>query len=92
MPDIGILNQMIKDSARIQLSEHNDRMQVELTEPRHAQSSTIIYAVPENAVVIKVDTFTSPDAVFAGTRGECKRADFVIVSMQVVKSSLFTSR
>lgn len=80
MPDMDILNQMIQDSARVELSEHYDRMKVKLDEPQHDQSSTIIYGVPENTIVIKVDTFSSPNAVFAGSRGECKRADYVIVS------------
>jgi hypothetical protein len=80
MPDMDILNQMIQDSARVQFSEHNDRTNVELAEPLHAKSSTIIYGVPKDSIVIKVDTFTSPDAVFWGSHGECKRADYVIIS------------
>lgn len=80
MPDMDILNQMIKDSARVKFSGHYGRMKVELAEPLYAKSSTMIYGVPEDAIVIKVDTFASPDAVFAGSRGECKRADYVIVS------------
>lgn len=81
MPDMDILNQMIKDSAKAGLSEYHGRMQVRLTEPQHSQSCVNIYGVPENTIVIKVDTFSSPDAVFAGSRGECKRADYVILSM-----------
>jgi hypothetical protein len=80
MPDMDILNQMIKDSAKLLLSEHYNRMKVELAEPLHTQSSAMIYGVPENTVVIKVDTFSSPDAVFIGSQGECRRADYVIVS------------
>lgn len=80
MPDIDILNQMIKDSAKVQLSNHYNRMKAELTEPAHPCSSTVIYGIPENAVVIKVDVFSSPDTVFVGSKGECKRADYVIIS------------
>lgn len=36
--------------------------------------------MPDNAVVIKADAFKSPDTVFNGSHGECKRADFVIVA------------
>ncbi|VFM99760.1 MAG: hypothetical protein BECKG1743D_GA0114223_103622 [Candidatus Kentron sp. G] len=39
-------------------------------------------ATPEitRAVTIKADRFPSPDPVFACSRGECKRADFIIVA------------
>ncbi|GAH63327.1 unnamed protein product [marine sediment metagenome] len=80
MSDMDILNQMIEESARVPLSAHYSRMKVELVEPQHDQSSTNIYGVPDNAIVIEVDTFASPDAVFCGSHGECKRADYVIVS------------
>lgn len=80
MPDMDILDQMIKKSARVPLSAYYSRMRVKLVEPQHHQSSTNIYGVPDNAIVIKVDTFSSPDAVFTGSHGECKRADYVIVS------------
>jgi len=80
MSDLDILNQMIKDSARVQLSNHYSKMKVELTEPAHPPFSTVIYGIPENAVIIKVDVFSSPDTVFIGSKGECKRADYVIVS------------
>ena len=80
MPDIDILNQMIKDSAKEPLFAYHGRMQVRLAEPQHPLSFVNIYGVPENTIVIKVDTFSSPDAVFAGSRDECKRADYVIVS------------
>lgn len=80
MPDIDILNQMIKDSAKVQLSTHYNKMKAELTELAHPRSSTVIYGIPENAVIIKVDVFSSPDTVFVGSKGECKRADYVIVS------------
>jgi len=79
MPDIDILNQMIKDSAKVQLSNHYDRMKAELTEPNHPSSSTVIYNIPDNAVIIRADAFSS-DSVFKGSNGECKRADYIIVS------------
>ena len=85
MPDMDILNQMIKNSAKVQLSEHYGRRRVTLSEPQQRRSSTEIYGLPENAIVIKVDTFKSPDTVFAGSNGECKRADFVILSNAGVK-------
>lgn len=47
---------------------------------QYPQSLTKICGLPDNAIVIKVDAFTAPDAVFAGSHDECKRADYVIIS------------
>jgi len=80
MFDIDILHKMIKDSAKVSVYEKNGKNQVKLTEPQHPNSSVTIYGLPANVIVIKVDAFKSPDTVFEGSRGECKRADFVVVA------------
>lgn len=80
MSDLDILNEMIRDFAKVQLSNNYGRMQVELAEPQYPQSLTKICGLPDKTIVIKVDAFTSPDAVFAGSHDECKRADYVIIS------------
>lgn len=80
MSDIDIFRQMIKDEATLPLENLNDKKQVTLTEPQHQNSSVTIFGMPDNVIVIKSDTFKSPDSVFKGTKGECKRADFVIVA------------
>ncbi len=80
MPDLDILRQMIKDDAKISLSDNYGKWKVELTEPQHSDSSVCICGLPDDAVVIKADAFKSPDMVFNGSKGECKRADFVIVA------------
>lgn len=80
MSDIDILRQMIKSEASLPLESHNNKNRVILTEPQHKDSSVTIFGMPDNAIVIKSDVFKSPDNVFNGTKGECKRADFVIVA------------
>jgi hypothetical protein len=35
---------------------------------------------PDDAMIIKVDRFLSPDKIFNGNKGECKRCDYVIIS------------
>ncbi|MBE3144112.1 MAG: hypothetical protein IMZ61_09350 [Planctomycetes bacterium] len=80
MSDIGILQEMIKDAAKVSLTSVGNRKQVTLTESQQAGSSVTIYGLPDEVVVIKADAFRSPDTVFNGSRGECKRADFVIVA------------
>ena len=71
---------MIKNAAKLSLADNYGNKMVKLTEPQHPNSSVTIFGIPDNAVVIKVDAFKSPDTVFNGSHGECKRADFVIVA------------
>lgn len=80
MPDLDILHRMIKDVAKLSLDVSKEKWHVTLTELQHPSSSVTIYGLPGNAIVIKADAFKSPDTVFAGSQGECKRADFVIVA------------
>lgn len=80
MPHIEILNEMIKPNAKLALENCNGKNQAILTEPQCTKTSVTIYGMPDNAIVIKADIFKSPDAVFSGSKGECKRADFVIVA------------
>lgn len=80
MHDIQLLHAMIKDSAKLALEHHQDQNQVTLIEPQQTEVSVTIRGIPDDAIVIKADTFKSPDSVFNGAKGECKRADFVIVA------------
>jgi hypothetical protein len=81
MSDIAILKEMIKDTATVSLEERKGKKQVILKEP-DANYSVTIDGMPddEQVIVIKADAFTSPKAVFIGSKGECKRADFVIIA------------
>lgn len=78
--DIDILIQLIKDSALVKKQEKYSKMMVNLIEPQDPESNVTIYNLPDDAIIIRVDKFRSPDAVFNGKNGECKRADFVIIS------------
>lgn len=80
MPEITILNELINSTARLSLTEQNGRKSVELVEPAAIGSTVKIVGLPDNAIVIKVDAFRSPDSIFCGTKGECKRADYVIIA------------
>ena len=81
MSDIAILKEMIQKSATVPLEEHNDKKKVILKEPDDDYAVTI-YGMPddEQVIVIKADAFPAPKAVFIGSKGECKRADFVIIA------------
>ncbi|NEP13540.1 MAG: hypothetical protein F6K14_25710 [Symploca sp. SIO2C1] len=82
MSDIAILKEMIQETATVPLEKRYSKNQVTLTEPPPANYSVTIYGIPDEdeVIIIKADTFSSPNAVFKGNYGECKRADFVIIA------------
>lgn len=82
MSDMEILSQMMKDSALVCSEGSADRPRVILRESQAPDSSATISHLPSDALVIKVDSFRSPDGVFNGSKGECKRSDFVIISQK----------
>jgi hypothetical protein len=56
------------------------KFKVTLTEPQCPDSSVEIKGIPENAIVIKIDNFPAPSSLFRGNKGECKRADYLIIA------------
>lgn len=83
MSDIAILKEMIKESATVPLVEDSyGKKQVTLREPALPNYFVTIRGMPsdDQVIIIKVDDFTSPEAIFCGSKGECKRADFVIIA------------
>lgn len=80
MTDLDILSEMIKGSASLPLVDSYGRKTVTLSEPQHPSSVVTIAGLPDDTIVIKADIFTPPTAVFNNTKGECKRADFVVIA------------
>jgi hypothetical protein len=80
MPDLSILHQMIKDTAKLPLVDKHNRKYVTLTEPQYPSSSVTISGMPHDAIIIKTDTFKSPDTIFAGSHGECRCGDYILVA------------
>jgi len=80
MGDMEILSQMIKGTALVTCEGLARRPRVILREPQEADSSATISELPSDALVIKVDSFRSTDGIFNGSNGECKLADYVIIS------------
>uniref|UniRef100_UPI0020C4BDE0 hypothetical protein n=1 Tax=Oscillatoria sp. HE19RPO TaxID=2954806 RepID=UPI0020C4BDE0 len=82
MGDIAILKEMLQDTATVPLEERNHKKQVTLAEPAPANYSVTLYGMPkeDEVIIIKADAFTSPNTVFKGKHGECKRADFIIIA------------
>jgi hypothetical protein len=83
MSDIAILKEMIKETATVPLENDSyGRTIVKLEEPDDSSYVVTIRGIPEDdeVIVIKADNFESPHTIFNGVKGECKRADFVIVA------------
>ena len=80
MKDIEILKQMISPRALIELTDEYDKKIAVLDEPQEPDSVVTLRNMPDDAFVIKVDQFSAPNNVFKGSHGECKRADYVIIS------------
>jgi hypothetical protein len=82
MSDIDILREMFKNNAVLQMECISEKWQAVLYEPAPANYSVTLYNMPtpDETIIIKTDLFTAPKAIFANSRHECKRADFVVVN------------
>jgi hypothetical protein len=80
MTDTEILKQLISTSATAQLQQQNNRNYIELSDSQANNSYVKIYGLPDDVMVIKADKFHSPSTFFQGNRGECKRADYILIS------------
>lgn len=79
MNEIAILNQMIKNSARIpvEIDAYGNTFAT-LVEAQDPTSKVTIHRLPANALIIKVDTLDIRP-VFNGSKDECKRADYAVI-------------
>lgn len=81
--EINILKELLTDSAIQPLETHRydaSKHEITLHEPEAGYAVTV-FGLPDehHTLVIKADTFTAP-AIFQGSKGERKRADFIIVA------------
>lgn len=81
--EINILKELLTDSAIQPLETHRynaRKYEITLHEPEAGYSVTV-FGLPDkhHTLVIKADDFTAP-AIFQGSKGERKRADFIIVA------------
>jgi hypothetical protein len=81
MNDTEILDRLFKSRARVMptIDPHGKRYVI-LAESAQANSSIRICHLPDDAFVVNVDKFEGPNHVFQCSVGECKRADFAIIS------------
>lgn len=86
--DTEILNEMLKPGVLIPVPSSHSRAAVSLTDTI-SKTTVEIKGIPRGSVIINADFFQSPDSVFQGSKGECKRADFVIVANESKKWIIF---
>lgn len=78
MNDITILQEMLNVGAQVPLQQSVGSTSVELKD-KQAKTSVEITDLPHDSLVIRAEAF-KPPTVFKGSKGERRRADFVIVS------------
>ena len=83
MTDLEIFSEMIRPSARVDLvSSGHDKAKVVLKEQDCLDSKVTITGMPGDSLVIRADKWPAPDQVFAGSKHECRRADYAIVAQE----------
>ena len=83
MNDIQILKKMLNRNIRVPLQQQTGSPpSVELIDK---YTTVEIKGLPHGSIVIKAEDFKDPPTVFQGSRGESRRADFVIVSNDGIK-------
>lgn len=80
MSDMDILSNLILESVLIPHESEYGKPVIKLQEVGVKDSFSYIRGIPSDAIVIKADEFPAPKSFFRGDKGECKRADFIIIS------------
>ena len=81
--DFEILQELIRDDALATVEHSNGKRALILTESgnnRRIPYSLKIRNVPINVIAFRADTFPAPNCIFKNDKGQCKRADFVIIA------------
>ena len=78
--DIQILQEMLVSRVQVRFQQQGQsRPSVKLTDSQ-ADTTVEIKGLPPDSIVIRSEDFENPLTVFNGSKGERKRADFVIVA------------
>ena len=80
MNDIEILEEMLSQKVRVELQQQGGKLPSVKLKDKDSKAIIEIENLPENSIVIKPETFLFRYVVFAGSKDERRRADFVIVS------------
>ena len=81
--DFEILHALIRDDALAPVDSPCSTKTIVLEEPSHQQQSAYslrIKNVPDDVIAFRADAFPAPNHLFKNGKGECKRADFVVIA------------
>ena len=82
-PDLDILKELIKDEALVTVRKDqygNNFLELKEHGGESSGYKINVLRTPDDTVAIKSDMFPPPKRIFRNTKGECKRADFVIIA------------
>lgn len=80
MTDMEIISELILESALVPHENEYGKPVIKLQETGIKSYVCFIRNIPSDAIVIKADAFIAPKSFFKGHKGECRRADFIIIS------------
>lgn len=81
MTDFDILKELLNREALLPLEGDSKQPRVLLKEESVTDSSATLKRLPSDAVVIALDKyFPAQKQIFSGNHGECRRADYLIIS------------
>ena len=81
--DFKVLRDLIRDDALASIQYPYEKKVVVLKEPgsqRQPEYSLKIRNVPDDIIAFRADAFPAPKSIFKNNKGECKRADFIIIA------------
>ena len=83
MSDFEILRNLIRDDAQALVEYEYNKKTIVLQEPgdrRQRAYSLKIRNSPDEIIAFKADAFPPAKDIFSNSRGECKRADFILIA------------
>ncbi len=82
MYDFDILQDLIQDDALALAEDEYNKKIIVLKESGNQQPeySLKIRNVPDDIIAFKADAFPPPNNIFKNSKGECKRADYVVIA------------
>ena len=81
MNAVQAITALIKENVIISANIQKGKNYIKLDEEKENYGLMVV-GCPNDAIAIKCDMFPEPNAVFRGKYGECKRADFIIISSE----------
>lgn len=83
MSHSSVLRRMLHSCSLIPLEDHYDSKKIRLIEAKTTDSCIEIHRVPDDTLVLNLDSAFNTEKLFHGKSGECKRADYIIISESV---------